>query len=511
MRTGDQNSDLRIWLGMLDSESTRPLRRGALRIATRMTATRMTATVMAAALLAAGACSTGAAPGTAPTVPSGSANAAATVPLDREARIDLAADAFVFGAPLVITRRTIAQFAGNGPLNQLLRAPNLATPKTQAVVAPNRDTLYLVASMDVSQQPQILTVPEVTDRYFEIQLIDAYTDVHLYLGTRATRGRAGTYAIVAPGWKGTLPSGVEELRLTTPQAVLLGRVRAKEDEDLTRAHEIQIATTLVPLDMFTKAADPKPQPTIAKAPGAPQAILDAGVSFFDELSDGLAANPATSDAQRALVERLAGLGIAPGKKPSADITDADQRMVLEAGMRRGQERIDSARSEFENSATNGWTNRTDLGRYGDNLLQRAAVAQLGWGANGPEEALYPSSTREASGAPYSGAERYIIHFPAAGLPPVEPLGFWSITIYGPDRYLVENPINRWAIGGDTPGLVRNGDGSLDLYIQRDAPLGHESNWLPSPAGEFTLNMRIYLPGAAAAAGTYEFPAVTKQP
>jgi Protein of unknown function (DUF1214)/E1-E2 ATPase len=83
-------------------------------------------------------------------------------------------------------------------------------------------------------------------------------------------------------------------------------------------------------------------------------------------------------------------------------------------------------------------------------------------------------------------------------PPTLPNGFWSITMYGADFQLVKNPINRFSIGDRTPGLARNPDGSLDIYIQSRAPKGHETNWLPSPpSGQSRLNYRIYLPAAEA--------------
>lgn len=456
------------------------------------------------------ACTSGpAGPGPAGSGPAGTgSNGTAVLPGTdtRQARIEVAAQGYLFGSPLVITRREMSVFAGNGPMNVLVRAPNLATPRTKAVVAPNRDTLYLVASLDLTTQPQILTVPEVHDRYYEIQLIDAYTDVHHYLGTRATGGRAGTYALVAPGWAGAIPAGIERVELTTPQGVLLGRVRAADESDLPRAHELQLATTLEPLDVHLGDPAPQPAPRLAPAPGSPQAVGDAGLAFWDELGTALAANPPTTPFQRQLVDQLAGLGVGPGRAPSTELVDPDARAVLEEGMTVARSRLAAAR-DAALAGDGSWRVRHDLGTYGDDLLLRAAVAQIGWGANEAAEALYPSSATDADGAPYDGSRTYVIHFPPGGLPPVKPLGFWSITVYTPDRFLVDNPIDRYAIGGDTPGLARNPDGSLDVYLQHEPPVGREGNWLPTPAGRFELAMRLYLPDGAALDGSYPYPPV----
>ena len=139
-----------------------------------------------------------------------------------------------------------------------------------------------------------------------------------------------------------------------------------------------------------------------------------------------------------------------------------------------------------------------MGRYGADFLTRAVVAQSGWGANIPQEAMYVHSTTDGHGQPYSGAHDYVLHFPAGSLPPAK--AFWSITLYGPDRFLVANPENRYAIGDRTPGLVTNADGSLDVYLQTTAPVGHAANWIPTPAG-CLLPDAAHLPARARACWT----------
>ena len=105
------------------------------------------------------------------------------------------------------------------------------------------------------------------------------------------------------------------------------------------------------------------------------------------------------------------------------------------------------------------------------------------------------STYESGDANFlDGSKQYRLHFDKDELPPVLANGFWSLTMYGTDFQLVENPIDRFSIGDRTPGLQYNDDGSLDVYIQSTPPEGRESNWLPSPPeGIFRVNYRIYLP------------------
>jgi len=79
--------------------------------------------------------------------------------------------------------------------------------------------------------------------------------------------------------------------------------------------------------------------------------------------------------------------------------------------------------------------------------------------------------------------------------------FWSLTMHDADRYLVENPIHRYAIRDRTPGVRYNSDGSLDIYISRTAPYVNESNWLPAASGELSLALRLYLPQPKALDGS----------
>ena len=95
-----------------------------------------------------------------------------------------------------------------------------------------------------------------------------------------------------------------------------------------------------------------------------------------------------------------------------------------------------------------------------------------------------------------GGKRYKVHFDR--VPPSNPLGFWSLTIYAGERYqFVDNPIDRYSLGARSTGLKYNADGSVDIYIQPDSPgADKESNWLPSPRqGTMRLNIRDYFPTA----------------
>jgi hypothetical protein len=156
---------------------------------------------------------------------------------------------------------------------------------------------------------------------------------------------------------------------------------------------------------------------------------------------------------------------------------------------------------------NGWITMFGLGVPGNGMLLRAAHAQIFPGpVNVSEEAMYWTTSEDGAGHTLSGAHNYIMHFPPGGLPPNN--AFWSLTMGDAKNRFVPNPLNRYSVS-DRSGLVPNADGSVDIYLQNAAPAGHESNWLPAPAGNFILWLRVYIPGAAILNGEYTVPPIVE--
>jgi len=414
----------------------------------------------------------------------------------------LAAEAFVWGYPLVVTQRTMQSVALLVGTNTLFNQTALADTTTpRLIVSPNQDTLYSIAVLDLRSEPMVLGVPDVLDRYWTYQLLDAWTCSFRYVGTRATQGKGGRFLIAAPGWKGTPPPGVEVIAAPTPRVFLLGRYLVKDAADA--ANVTSLARTLVPLHAITGDAPPDPPPPLGRAPGSASDVGREGGAFFDELGDALAIDAPASASDVAALARYAKLGIGAGLHPSGPAAFDD---AAAKGLAAIQAAIDDPMHRV-----NGWTVHLDAGTYDDAPLVRALVAKLAWGANVAREAVYPISTSDASGQPYSGSQPRVVHFAPGQLPPVDDAhGFWSLTLYGPDRFFAENALHRYAIGDRTAGLTTNADGSLDLFLQHDAPLGREGNWLPTPTGAYTLMLRMYLPKPSVLDGSYVVPAVVPQ-
>ena len=156
---------------------------------------------------------------------------------------------------------------------------------------------------------------------------------------------------------------------------------------------------------------------------------------------------------------------------------------------------------------NGWITMFGLGEPVNGMLLRAAHAQLFPGpVNVPQEAMYWWTNTDGAGHALSGVHNYVMHFPPGGLPPNN--AFWSLTMGDERNHFVANPINRYSVS-DRTGLAPNADGSVDICLQTTAPAGHESNWLPAPASNFILWLRVYMPGQAILDGKYKVPPVVE--
>jgi hypothetical protein len=231
------------------------------------------------------------------------------------------------------------------------------------------------------------------------------------------------------------------------------------------------------------------------------------VAYFTLLAELLKGNPpAAADAPA--IAKFAKIGLVPGKDYDASKLNAD------FAKRIPQVAFDRTMLQFKvNKAVkdvNGWAFDTATGIYGTDYLNRALVTAIGLGANRTQDAVYPTSLKDAEGKAYDGTNKYIMHFPKGQLPPVG--GFWSLTMYDADYFFVANPINRYSISA-RQNLKLNADGSVDLYIQSQSPgADKESNWLPAPAGKFILMLRMYWPHEKSPSiinGTWAPPAVRK--
>lgn len=415
--------------------------------------------------------------------------------------------AYVYGYPLVDmyrqmhneTNQTGAGQQVYAPVNRFYRFPEIVGPDNAGNFrAPNNDTLYYTAWFDISRQPLIIHVPETQGRYYTIAVTNLYAEVQ-HIGRRTTGTHEQFFALVGPGWKGTLPEGVTALQVDTPRGWLLGRMLVNGEADFDEAMSLVEDIWLASLDEFDPQVRPAMPESTYSAPLDPMSSL----GYFEVLNQSLRELPVRPGTE-ALLAQFDAIGIGPNSQFDQYALSPEVKRGLDRALDDGEALVQAATQRTIDSY-NGWMISKQIGRYGFNYLQRAAVARGGYG-NLPEESLYPAMIFDDQGQLLDGARGYRLHFPAGQMPPVD--GFWSLAVYRlGDHQLEENDLARYSIGDRTQGLHYNADGSLTLQLQHDKPTAGQANWLPTPAGKFMAVMRLYEPRESVLGFDYLLPAI----
>jgi len=414
----------------------------------------------------------------------------------------IAEEAFIYGLPIVMNYAVMNEFVIDknsgqykAPFNEIYDEARVFTYEDTAVVTPNSDTPYSMLWMDLRAEPMVLSVPAVPkDRYFSVQLVDGNAYNYGYIGSRATGVEAGHYLVVGPDWNGAKPADIEQVfRSTTPFGLTIFRTQLFDADDMPNVVKVQAGYKAQPLSSFLNQPAPPAAPAIDFLPATTAGIKKNFYAYLDAALDFVPVTPEDQEIRA----KLSSIGIGPGKTfDFKDLSDEHKAAVLLA-MKEGDKKVDDY-LESGMKDVNGWKIGAVFGDrdfYKGDWLKRAAAAKGGIYGNDAVEAVYPMARVDGEGKALDGSKHdYTLTFPTGELPPVN--AFWSVTMYdGKTQLLIENPINRYLINSPMlPGMKKNADGSLTLYIQKDSPgKDKESNWLPAPDGPIYMVMRLYWP------------------
>lgn len=425
-------------------------------------------------------------------------------------------DAYVYFYPLLTMDITRKQFTniepgkefGKGPMNMFVSVPEYPPADFKGVVRSNFDTLYSIAWLDLTKEPLVIAAPDTAGRFYLLPMLDMWSDVFASPGWRTTGTDAAQFLVTPPGWTGTVPAGLNHLPAPTPFVWVIGRTKTDGAGDYAAVHKIQAGYTVTPLSRLGKGAEPvsvKIDPAVdMKTPPKIQVDTMSAADYFAYAAELLKVHPAHGTDQP-LLAQIKRIGIEPGKSFSMDALDPEIKAALETAPKDAQALM-AWKVPTLARVVNGWSMNTDtMGVYGNYYLKRAIVAQVGLGANLPEDAIYPLNIGDTNGKSLDGAHKYVLHFAKDEVPPVN--AFWSITLYDPEGFQVGNELNRFAVSSWMP-FKNNADGSLDIYFQNENPgKDLEANWLPAPKGPFNLTMRLYGPKSEALNGKWNPPAV----
>jgi hypothetical protein len=431
-------------------------------------------------------------------------------------------EAYIYGFPMIAAYKALYQFNVDktnsqykGAFNTVLSEARVFTYKDTSIVTPNSDTPYSLVQMDLRAEPIVLCVPKIEKgRYYTFEIADLYSQNYAYIGSRATGNDPGCYMVTGPGWRGTTPAGIKKVFPSETQfSLAVIRTQLFNANDMENVKKIQAGYKAQTLSAFTHQPPPASLPT----PDFPKFTDDAFKLDFPMYLNFLLQFCPTLPEETALRAKFATVGIEAGKPFDLTKLSDVQKAELGLAVKEGYEAIEKQKDSIGKNI-NGWNVGAAFGNrafYNGNYLLRAGSALAGIYGNDAIEAMYPQAKAGSDGQALDGSKHnYTVTFAAGQFPPVN--AFWSVTMYdGKTQLLIQNPINRYLINSPMlPGLKKNADGSLTIYIQKDAPSADKkANWLPAPDGPIYLVMRLYWPKETPpsilppGSGTWQPPAI----
>jgi len=451
------------------------------------------------------------------------ADAAAAAAKVAEAK-QIAEDAYLYGYSLVTTDVTRVQMSNvpkmmelQGPMNQFINVPRYPPADYRGVSAPNADTLYSLAWLDLTE-PQVFSHPDMGKRFHLFPMVDLWMTIFASPGSRTGDGKAAKYLLTGPGWQGEVPKDMKHIPVATRYMVILGRTYANGTAaDYKAVNALQAQYKITPLSAWGKPYVPTappvdPNPGFSMTDKPQEVILALGTAgYFDLMAKLMCKDSPPYEADKPMLAKMASIGLEPCKPFDMTKLEPAVQAALKDLPQTALKKIGDNKSSL-GKIEDGWQITKDLGVYGTDYTKRAVVAAFGWPANLQADAVYPYTETDAKGEKLSGANKYTLTFAKGETPPVD--GFWSITMYMVDQgwWFVPNPLNKFTVSPRN-NLKANPDGSVTLYFQNESPgKDKESNWLPAPKGEFIPMLRMYWPKEKSPSvldGTWKPPKVEK--
>lgn len=427
-------------------------------------------------------------------------------------------DAYIFSFPLIImdaTKKagtnTVKPTDKKAPVNQFLHAKTLATAKFRDVVTPNVDTVYSQLFIDLSQDAVVIHKP-ASNRFLALEIMNAWSDCVTVLGTGGDTDDERTYILTGPNFSGEIPDGMTQVKMSTSMGWILGRTVCFGEDDLPNVYALQENLTAKTLTAYRTNSDMPDgvhnEEYDSLVPVTYSLSLKAK-DFFDRVNELLEENPAYPEDEEMLA-KISAVGVGKG-------LTFDESILGENSSEKWEAMKTEIRAELRESVKKYMVKNGVFQNYGEPIARfgtaydyRTMIAIAAFGANPVDIAIYPRAETDEDENVLTGENSYVLHFEKDALPPVKDKGFWSITAYGDDNFLIDNELNRYCVN-DRSNFTLNSDGTLDIYLQATKPEDEAkvSNWLPTGSSGFHLYMRIYLPQDSAINGTWKAPTITK--
>jgi hypothetical protein len=420
----------------------------------------------------------------------------------------VATQTYLYGLPMVLDHRFMnvmrnlvkkgedpnfpVQFANVARglfFNTWIHTITLPSHQLATLATPNDETIYSIFFSDLRQEPIVLTIPPITDRYFAIALGDAFVENTGYIGTSQGDVKGGSYMLVSPDWKGQKPKNVKKvIRMRYNMQGFISRIQVRDKgADLKKAQLLQAQIKAESLSKFLGASKEDNFAPLEVFPN-PEKALDWYAYLFSKLKIN---KPLPED--RAVIKSLKSLGIDVSKDVNVNALPDPVKKGLEKGYQAGQDALSWFINRGPEKTDNNWFLSFERGRPEQDYLFRAYYCKIGMYTNLMEEAMYPQTISDSKGEKLTGKYSYQLTIPKDKVGPVD--AFWSmITYQGSD--FVPNKYYHYSVGDQKAQPVkRNADGSVTIMISHEPPNGELSNWLPAPeeGKDFRIVYRMYIP------------------
>lgn len=438
---------------------------------------------------------------------------------DIDESAELVKDAFIYTFPLVMMDATMTTFtnteeakADNAPVNWLAHSTKLADATFKDVVAPNRDTVYSKAFLDLSKEPMVFEKPK-TDRFCSVEIMDFFTNAIGILGSGGSGEDKETCVIVGEDYDGDLPKDMTVIKSPTQNVCIIVRTMIYNDDDMANVSKIQSEMKLMPLSSYISGEEYKaPKGTYREQ--ATYSPIEHVYSltpdeYFETANELLKTNPPNAD-DKDMVDKISKIGVGPGEKFDVSLLGEKPVETWENMLMDMNDYLYEKSSKFLHDI-GGWSFPGEpVANFGTEYEYRALIATVALLANPVDVAIYPQAEFDAGGNELNSESNYVIHLDKDSIPPTEEHGFWSITAYNQSQALIDNELDRYLIN-DRSDVKKNDDGSFDIYLQSDKPKDAEkvSNWLPTGNGVFSLVIRIYMPTDEVKSGEWKAPSILR--
>lgn len=430
---------------------------------------------------------------------------------------DLSRDAYVWGYPAVFMNQAREAMLSNTPkgmesLNHFMHSPKVPDPFLGHFVNVNPENLYTWAWVDLSKEPFVMTLPQITDRFYSVQMVDAYSTVFQTISNNTQGDKPGLFVITAPAWRGSVPKNMFQVRASTPEILIVSQTFIREPKDLTKVVKLDSQRYLVPLSEWNKGIEvdsfkgsyPKTPLKVVKN------LAAKGTQFYETLRRIVEKNPPATRADSRELDRFVSIGIKDPKVLQQVLNENETKKMMERGIFEGEREIQERLATGFGTKINGWGYELKAPPFTEDYLIRAAASQRNLFSPPPEESVQLSLDSDSEGRQLTGSYRYVLHFEKDDFPPAK--NMWSLRVHemsGKNLDDLTKPIS--SINGVSSKLKYNMDGSMDILLQDEKPApAFRSNWLGlEKNANFYVILTLFNPSNTVLNRKYIAPSITR--